>query len=242
MILERIRAVAAILLDQFGLIGLSIGLIGLIVFFKPTRLYFSMLWIVIAFSTFAIGYATKDAFMYLLPALLCFAIWIGLGLGGLMDTISRRFKGIPILAGIVFLLVLFVQAGLHWRQVDASGDARAETFGEDVLSLAPPGAIVFAQGDQAIFSLWYFHYALHERPDIAIVASDLLHFEWYWQTLQTTYPALNFPGPFPFVQTVVEANPGSSCMLCTIHSDATGRLSASEQPTGILFPSMRSKY
>ena len=164
MIWERIRAVAAIFLDHFGIVGLSIGLVGLILFYKPTRLTFSTLWIVIAFSAFSIVYATNDAFVYFIPALLGFAIWIGMGLGWVDGCNIQAVRGMSILDRLAFLLILFVQAGGHWRQVDASGDTRAETFGEDVLSLAPPGAIIFAQGDQAIFSLWYFHYALREPP------------------------------------------------------------------------------
>jgi hypothetical protein len=56
--------------------------------------------------------------------------------------------------------------------------------------------------------LWYFQYALQNRPDLAIVATDLLGFNWYLQTLRTTYPGLNVPDPFPFAETVVAANPG----------------------------------
>jgi hypothetical protein len=203
---ERVQAVAALLLEQFGILGLSIGLMGLIVFFKPTRLYFSMLWIVAVSSAFAIGYATTDAFMYLIPAFLCFAIWIGMGLGGLMNACSMRFQSIKPLIGLVLILSLLIQAWNHRPQMDASQDLRAESFGTEVLSLAPANAIVFAQGDRAVFTLWYFQYAMHNRPDLAIVATDLLQFEWYLQTLHSTYPDLNLPGPFPFAETVVVAN------------------------------------
>jgi hypothetical protein len=179
---------------------------GLIVFFKPTRLYFSLFWIVAVSSAFAIGYATTDAFMYLIPAFLCFAIWIGMGLGGLMNACSMRFQSIKPLIGLVLILSLLIQAWNHRPQVDASQDLRAESFGTEVLSLAPANAIVFAQGDRAVFTLWYFQYAMHNRPDLAIVATDLLQFEWYLQTLHSTYPDLNLPGPFPFAETVVVAN------------------------------------
>jgi hypothetical protein len=91
--------------------------------------------------------------------------------------------------------------------VDASHDQRAEQFGRDVIGQAPDHAIVFAKGDRAVFALWYFHFALHERPDLAIVAVDLLHFDWYQQNLRVPYPGLNVPGPFPFVETVIVANP-----------------------------------
>jgi hypothetical protein len=55
--------------------------------------------------------------------------------------------------------------------------------------------------------LWYVHFALGERPDLAVVASDLLHFDWYQENLKATYPSLAVPGPFPWPETIIEANP-----------------------------------
>jgi hypothetical protein len=165
-----------------------------------------MLWIVAASLAFVVGYATTDSFMYLIPAFLCFAIWIGIGFWGMMGALPQRFGKIATLAGLIFILVLLLQARNHWLQVDASHDLRAESFGMEVTSLAPVNAIVFANGDRAIFALWYFQFALQKRTDLAIIATDLLHFEWYQQMLHSTYPDLNLPGPFPFAETVVMAN------------------------------------
>ena len=207
-VLQRTQSVIALLLEQFGIIGLSVGLIGLIVFFKPTRLNFYMLWIVVVSSAFAIGYATTDSIMYLIPVFLCFAIWVGTGLGGLMEAFSKRFHVIGLAVGLAITLTFLLQGWKAWPQVDASHDQRAESFGRSVLAFAPPHAIVFAKGDEAVFTMWYFQYALHNRPDLAVVSTDLLQFTWYLQTLRSTYPDLNLPGPFPFTETVVEANPG----------------------------------
>lgn len=208
MVLQRAQTAITLLLEQFGIIGLSVGLLGLIVFFKPTRINYCMLWIVAASSAFAIGYATTDAFMYLIPAFLCFAIWVGIGLGGLMEAFSNRSHIIGLVIALVFLLALLIQAWKTFPLVDASHDQRAEAFGRSVLALAPTNAIVFAKGDEAVFTLWYFQYALRNRPDLAIVSTDLLQFYWYLQTLRSTYPNLNLSGPLPFTETVIVSNPG----------------------------------
>jgi hypothetical protein len=92
-------------------------------------------------------------------------------------------------------------------QVDASQDTRADSFAHEVLSAVPPEAILFTTGDRAIFALWYFHFALHERPDLAILAEDLLHFDWYQENLRA-YPSLALSSPFPYVETITRANPG----------------------------------
>ena len=54
--------------------------------------------------------------------------------------------------------------------------------------------------------MWYFHYALKNRPDVVVVVTDLLHYDWYQETLRSSYPLLELPGPFPFAETVAAVN------------------------------------
>jgi hypothetical protein len=226
---ERFRTIAALLLDQFGIIGLTAGLTGLIILFRPNRLYISMLWVMVVSLIFAIGYSTSDAYLYLIPAFLCFAVWIGMGVGGLVDKFPERFHGIGSIVALFLIMTLMSQAWNHRSQVDASHDQRAEYFGRDVLLLAPEKAIVFAKGDEAVFTLWYFQYALGNRSDLAIVATDLLQYKWYLETLHTTYPNLNLPDPFPFTTTVVVANPGRSiCYVQYIQAEEINCLPATD--------------
>jgi hypothetical protein len=203
----RVQAAAALLIEQFGVPGLIIGLLGLVAFYKPTQLYANTIWTFFAYFVFSIVYATDDSFMYLIPAFLCFAIWIGLGVGGLMQISIQMSRQIGAAGGFIFILYLFILAGNHWHQVDASQDLRAQHFGMEVLARAPENAIVFAKGDKAIFSMWYFHYVLGNRPDLAVVVTDLLPFDWYQETLHTNYPSLELPGPFPFAATLAAFNP-----------------------------------
>jgi hypothetical protein len=204
---ERIQSAAALLINQFGIVGLTFSLLGLVLFLRPSALYRVSIWTLVVFFLFTIGYATDDSFLYFIPPLLSFSIWIGMGLDGIMKVPSRRFPKIGLAAGLAFLLYLFALAATHWPQVDASRDARAEQFGQLVMAQMPADTIVFTTGDQATFSLWYFHYALRQRADIAVIASDLLQFDWYQDTLKSTYPSLVVPGPFPFPETILFANP-----------------------------------
>jgi hypothetical protein len=264
---ERIQSAAALLLDQFGMVGLIVSLVGLVFFFRPSPFYRNTIWIAAVFSIFAIGYATYDSFLYFIPPALCFAVWIGIGVDGLMafvnsrvlpslrggwfsrrsnpqiarrdcfaksarndglsglfessddlqKMIARHVSKLGLAAGLAFLLYLFFLAGGHWPLVDASRDARAEQFGEMVMTQMPADTLVFVSGDQAIFSLWYFHYALHQRTDLAVIAADLLAFDWYQETLKAAYPSLVVPGPFPFPETILFANPGRP--VCYVEYD-----------------------
>ncbi len=190
---QRLGAWAALLLRQFGLLGLLLGAASLFFFQPRSRLFQVTLWTFVVYSLFAVGFGTFDSYVYLIPALLAFSVWIGMGAAGLLDAITPDSPGLAFLAGIG-MVVFFGWLGMvHLPQVDAARDARAVQFGREVLAAAPPQAIVFAEGDRAVFSLWYFHYALRERPDMSVIAVDLLLFDWYQETLQTVYPALHLP-------------------------------------------------
>jgi hypothetical protein len=84
----------------------------------------------------------------------------------------------------------------------------------------PEDTLVFVQGDQAIFSLWYFHYALGQRADIAVIASELLPFGWYQDTLKATYPSLAVPGPLP--DALISANPDRP--VCIVEYDGQAQI------------------
>jgi hypothetical protein len=204
---EGLRAWASTLLGQFGLPGLMLGLLGLVVYGRPSRLYILTAWIALTFSLFAIFYHSIDADLYLIPMLLSFSIWIGLGMVSLGKEFAGRFPWVGWALGVLVLGYFFGRAVLNYQRVDASQDLRAEMFSQEVLSTVPEGAILFAKGDQAVFALWYHHFGLMQRTDLVVIASDLLHFDWYQETLEKTYPGLKLPAPFPWPQTVAAANP-----------------------------------
>ncbi len=216
----RVQSLAALVLQQFGFPGVVLGLIGLIAFGKFSRIFVLTIWTAIIYSAFAIVYESTDSYVYLIPMLLSFAIWIGLGIDG-MTAQTMRYPRLLKTTIALLLLSYFVGRPMTYiDQVDASTDLRAETFGRDVLSTAPPEAILFAKGDQAVFALWYFHFALGERPDLAVIAVDLLHFDWYQENLQASYPSLVVPTPFPWPETISMANP--SRPICGVqYSDTT---------------------
>ncbi len=61
------------------------------------------------------------------------------------------------------------------------------------MAAAPARALVVTQADRDTFALWYFHFALRRRADVAIVAEPLLAFDWYRESLRAAYPDLAVP-------------------------------------------------
>jgi hypothetical protein len=190
---ERIRSISNLLLDQYGALGLVAGAIGAIQYSFPIKwIRWVLVWIFVAYFAFAIGYNTQDSVGYLLPAIMVYAIWIGLSLPSLWQL---NWKRIPI--GLLLIGILILSIGLRIPGTRMRLDTRSQDqpahYAEQLLKEAPPNAIVNTTTDQDTFPLWYYHFGLHERPDLRIVVLPLTQFVWYQQTLVHTYPDLEFP-------------------------------------------------
>lgn len=210
----HLQSSAALILQQIGFAGLILAVVGLVVGFSRSRIQLATLWAAIAFTVFSLQFAVVDFSVHLLPVSLALAIWIGLGVGRISLEASRTSPTTAWLVGVIALAYVLVVGLGHWRQVDASSDTRAEDFGQRLMAQAPLDALIFAEGDRAVFSAWYFHYALRLRPDTVVIASALLPFDWYRESLRGTYPMLEIPVTAPdlWIPAIRHLNPGrASC-------------------------------
>lgn len=222
LLLQRALAWGGLLVAQFGPAGVALGVGGLLYGGGGRRrlLYASAL-IAAGSSLFALAYATEDAYAYLLPAYVLFAIWLGCGCAVLLAALGRsRFARLAPVAALVCAALLIAPAPATAARVDARHDGRAMAFAETVLAAAPPGAIIVTAGDRDSFALWYAHYALGRRPDIAIAVDGLLEAPWYRANLRATYPWLHLPESLPehWAIALADINPGTP--VCLTRLDA----------------------
>ncbi len=206
---NHLQAWADLTLQQFGLFGVLISLVGLVLFITSSRLYIITLWTALIFTIFSIQYRVIDSFVYLIPVYLVFSIWIGLEIGQITYFLSRYLHNVQWMIGLICIVYLALLAASHWTKVDASHDLRAEAFGRRVLSDAPSHAILFAEDDRTVFTLWYFNYGLRIRPDVIVLADSLLPFDWYRENLRHVYPELALPETTPdtWLSAILQANP-----------------------------------
>jgi len=211
-LLAGVRLWSSFLINELGIIGLFLGLFALIYLFKPTKLYFISVWITLTYSVFSIVYYSPDSYIYLIPLLLSFAIWIGKSSRYFLDKISKtpQIKSIAIIA---MLITIIGRAILLMPEMNISTDNRAEEYAQEILTSAPKEAIIIVDSDEGLFSLWYFHFAEEMRPDVAIISEGLFSQDWYRETLRDTYPDLKISDS-AWVDTLVNENPQRiSCFL-----------------------------
>jgi len=148
--LERIQMLAALLLKQFGAAGLIFAFLGAALFFTRSRFHANLVWSATGVSIFSLLYAARDWQVYLIPAVLCLAVWVGIALGNLMRRWPRRQFW---LAGLFFLWLAF-SAAQTWPSVDLSRDLQAEQFGASILAQTPQDAMLFVTGDGISILPW----------------------------------------------------------------------------------------
>ncbi|HIZ32374.1 MAG TPA: DUF2723 domain-containing protein [Candidatus Bacteroides merdigallinarum] len=126
-----------------------------------------------------------------------FAIWIGMGVAGLTHALARKGReASPALAGVVSLVCLLVpiqMASQTWDDHDRSGRYMARDFGENYLmSLQESGnPIIFTNGDNDTFPLWYGQETEGFRPDARTCNLSYLQTDWYIDQMKR--PAYDSP-------------------------------------------------
>ena len=188
---------------------------------KPSRLYLASVWLVLVYSAFSILYYSPDLYVYLIPALISFSIWMGLGSEWITERSPSKFPYFKPMAIFGILAFLVIRGILAIPAMNLSADHTVERYAQLVLNSAPARAVIFTEGDEATFSLWYFHYAYHQRPDIAVVCDDLLVQPWYRDVLKQNYPDLVVP-EHPQEQDIIRDNPQRT--MCQLAPDLQASL------------------
>lgn len=190
---ERARSLMTIALEQFGWVGVGMGIWGAIRFPSGERRMASiLLYILSAYCAFSILYASDDSVTYLLPALLVYALWIG---AGVVVVWGRRWHRVAwgqiIILGLSASLLLRIPN--IRAQVDPRGEIQAADFVEKLLIEAPKDALIVTSATEDTFPIWYYHFGLGKRPDLRVIVLSLTQFTWYQQVLVRTYPDLAYP-------------------------------------------------
>ena len=114
-----------------------------------------------------------------------FAIWIGMGVAALWQLIrlvlKRRASSRTAAIGacVLGIAVPLQMVSQTWDDHDRSDRYAARDFAVNYLESLEPNAIVFCNGDNDTFPLWYVQEVEGVRPDVKIVNLSYLASDWY---------------------------------------------------------------
>jgi len=121
------------------------------------------------------------------PAYLFFAIWIGLGCWRLMRYIKDLLhkdnqllaKRLVIGLGAAIILVSLFNIKQYYFEKNRSQNWIPNDYGYNILQSAEPGGIVFTNGDNDTYPVWFMQETNGIRQDVRIVNLSLANTEWY---------------------------------------------------------------
>ncbi|HNW60465.1 MAG TPA: DUF2723 domain-containing protein [bacterium] len=134
-----------------------------------------------------------------------FALWIGIGVSSLLEWIKERYYMIArpggearkntlytaLTAAGIALLVLALPVNLlsfNFHDHDRSGNYVAYDYSYNILQSCEKNSILFTNGDNDTFPLWFLQFVYNIRPDVRVVNLSLLNTDWYIKQLKNEEP------------------------------------------------------
>ena len=115
------------------------------------------------------------------------SIWIGIGVlfvyEALGSLLSRKIAA-PMAAILCFAAVPVIMASENWDDHDRSGRYLARDVAANYLNSCAPNSILFTNGDNDTFPLWYAQETEGVRTDIRVCNLMLLNTDWYIEQMK----------------------------------------------------------
>jgi hypothetical protein len=169
----RYEIVARLILGQWGWAGVALAGTGILALIRQswhTALVTLALWIPYAF--YALSYYVPDLSVFMIPAHLVMALWIGLGAWATARLVGRRLnrEGAALSLAVVLLALLPLSLVIrHGPAIDRSRPNPLEDWGRHVLGLAlDDGAAILADSEK-VAPLYYLQQTEAIRPDLEII-------------------------------------------------------------------------
>ena len=187
---------------QFGLpIALIMGLIGIGYHFRKNKQdAFSLLILFLMTGIAIIFYLNQDApqprerdYAYV-ASFMTFSIWIGLGIYSFINFITDSLleKSIKLQSSyfMIGLFILFMPTRMliaNYHEHDRTGNYIAWDMAYNMLQTCEPNSILFTNGDNDTFPLWYLQEVEQIRTDVVVANLSLLNTTWYVEQLRERY-------------------------------------------------------
>lgn len=175
--------------NKFYFLPLILGIIGLVYSFKRGSNDATIIAMLFFFTGLAIviylnqtPYQPRERDYAYAGAVYSFCLWIGLGVAALIEALKNKLPS-TVAAGAVAVLCLVAVPGIMakegWDDHDRSHRFTSRDFAYNYLNSCAPNAIIFTNGDNDTFPLWYIQDVEGVRTDVRVVNLSLSNTDWY---------------------------------------------------------------
>ena len=170
-----------------------LGIIGLLYHMKHNNKDWTVIMLLFFFTGIAIiinqnqSMQPRERDYAYVGSFYAFAFWIGIGVYALFDMLSRKMPKTTsaIIVTIASLLAVpGLMASQNWDDHNRNGLYTARDFARNYLNSCAPNAILFTNGDNDTFPLWYVQDVERYRTDVRVVNLSLLNTDWYIQQMR----------------------------------------------------------
>jgi hypothetical protein len=135
---------------------------------------------------------------FFIVSFIFFGFWSGLGLAAILDKLRRTLKmgtdhpglgQVPFaFLGLAVFLPALLPVYINYEKADRSGNFFPRTYARNIMNSLEPGAILFTNGDNDTFPLWYIQEVEGVRKDCRVVNLSLLNTNWYIKQMRDQEP------------------------------------------------------
>jgi hypothetical protein len=143
-----------------------------------------------------------------------FSIWVGIGATGLLrlaaDQLAERLQPealrhtLSVAAGAIFVAVPLLMMVVNYDDHDRSGRYVAGDYAYNMLIGLEDDAIIFTNGDNDTFPLWYLQEVEGVRQDVRVTNLSLLNTPWYIRQLKNQASRDSEPLPISLPEDVID--------------------------------------
>ncbi|MDX1637246.1 MAG: DUF2723 domain-containing protein [Balneolaceae bacterium] len=128
-----------------------------------------------------------------------FSIWIGMGGIGIIELVKDYLTSNKLLSygmlGLLFFAAPIWMGYQNFDDHDRSERYVAPDYAWNLLQSVAPNSILFTNGDNDTFPLWYLQEVEGVRTDVRIVCLSLLNTDWYIKQLRSQWSHESAPLP-----------------------------------------------
>ena len=174
--------------NTYFFLPLILGLIGLYFQFSRDKknglvvlMLFFMTGIAIGIYLNMYAYQPRERDYAFAASFYAFAIWIGLGVYAIYEWIKKYFNktAAAAVSTVACMGVPALLAAQNWDDHDRSNRYLVLNTAKAYLDSCAPNAILFANGDNDTFPLWYLQEVEGYRTDVRICNLNLMSADWY---------------------------------------------------------------
>ncbi len=143
-----------------------------------------------------------------------YSLWVGIGATGLIaltaEALAEKGRSLRLGLATAMAALLFI-AVPGWMMIqnyddhDRSGRYVAPDFAYNMLQSLAPNAILFTNGDNDTFPLWYLQEVEGIRRDVRVANLSLLQTSWYIKQLKNQWSRDSEPLPISFTDQEIDA-------------------------------------